>query len=225
MHSLKLLKIGQSIWHYLLSHGITIAAEYLPSKLNVQVDWKSWNYRDPSGWKLHQSMFQSIIKHFGYPIVDLFASRLCHQLRLYVEWKPDPNSIAADGMQQCWNKIFPYTFPPFSLISQILKNMGNTTLVSSSVEDVNAMPIAVDTIARSTVRSSKKQTFFNSEQETNVSGLKGYRKSLETEEISSNAAKLISQSRRSGPIASQKSTWKKWTSWCVREKMIHFLHL
>ena len=80
--------------------------------------------------------------------------------------------------------------------------MGNTTLVSSSVEDVNAMPIAVDTIAPSTVRSSKKQTIFNSKQETNVSGLKGYRKSLEIEEISSNAAKLISQSRRSGPIAS-----------------------
>ena len=106
-----------------------------------------------------------------------------------------------------WNatvleQMFPYTFPPFSLISQILKNMGNTTLVSSSVEDVNAMPIAVDTIAPSTVRSSKKQTIFNSKQETNVSGLKGYRKSFETEEISSNAAKLISQSRRSGPIAS-----------------------
>ena len=37
-HSLKLLKISKPICHYLLSHGIIIIAEYLPSKLNVQTD-------------------------------------------------------------------------------------------------------------------------------------------------------------------------------------------
>ena len=59
--------------------------------------------------------------------------------------------------------------------------MANITLVSSSVRDVNEMPTAVDTIARSTVKSSRKQTPFTSKQETNVSGLEGYRKSLEME--------------------------------------------
>ena len=69
-------------------------------------------------------------------------------------------------------------------------NMANTTLVPSSVRDVYAMSTAVETITRSTVRSSRKQTPFSSKQETNVSGLEGYRKSLEMKEISSNAAKL-----------------------------------
>ena len=104
-------------------------------------------------------------------------------------------------------------------------NMANTTLVSSSVRDVNAMPTAVDTIPRSTAKSSRKQTPFSSKQETNASGLECYRKSLEMEGISSNAAKLISQSRRPCSIASYKLTWNKWTSWSVREKMIHFVHL
>ena len=35
--------------------------------------------------------------------------------------------------------------------------MADTTLVSSSVRDANAMPTAVDTLATSTVRSSKKK--------------------------------------------------------------------
>ena len=60
---------------------------------------------------------------FEYPTVGLFASRLSHQLPQYVAWKPDPNSIATDAMQQCWNKMFPYGFPPFSLINQILKKV------------------------------------------------------------------------------------------------------
>ena len=34
IHSLELLKISKPICHYLLSHEIIIAAEYLPSKLN-----------------------------------------------------------------------------------------------------------------------------------------------------------------------------------------------
>ena len=37
-------------------------------------------------------------------------------------------------------------------------NMTNTTLVSSSVRDVNAIPTAADTNARFTGRSSRKQT-------------------------------------------------------------------
>ena len=58
----KFLKISKSIWHYLLFHGIIITAKYLPSKLNIQADWESRNSRVSSDWKLHQSMFQSVIK-------------------------------------------------------------------------------------------------------------------------------------------------------------------
>ena len=54
-HSPDPLKISKSIWKYLLSHGIIITAEYLPSKSNVQfisfiekkdraqADWESQN--------------------------------------------------------------------------------------------------------------------------------------------------------------------------------------
>ena len=60
--------------------------------------------------------------------------------------------------------------------------------------------------------------YYSSKQETNVSGLESYRKSLEMEVISSNATKLIFQSRRLGSIARYKLAWNKWTSSCVREK-------
>ena len=65
-------------------------------------------------------------------------------------------------------------------------------------------------------QGNKHSLFQN--QETNVNGLEGYKKSLEMEGISSNVAKLISQSRRPGSIASYKLAWNEWTSWCVREK-------
>ena len=111
-HSLELLKISKPIWQYLMSHGIIITAEYLR------------NVRDLSDWKLRQSIFQSIVKHFGYPSVELFSCRLCDEPPQYVAWKPDPNSLATNAIQQqCWNKMFFICFSLFSLISRILKKI------------------------------------------------------------------------------------------------------
>ena len=47
-----------------------------------------------------------------------------------------------------------------------------------------------------------------------VSGVENYRKNLETEGISSNAAKLVSISRRPDSIAVYESVWNKKVTWC-----------
>ena len=44
----QLLKISKSIWNYVLSHQITISAEYLPNRLNVRAQWELWNATDLS---------------------------------------------------------------------------------------------------------------------------------------------------------------------------------
>ena len=116
----QLLKISKSIWNYLLSHQITITAEYLPSRLNVRADWESRNATDSSDWKLNKKMFLNITKLLGAPSVDLFASRPCHQILQYMAWKPDPSSFAIDAMYQDWNKMFAFASPPFSLIGRVI---------------------------------------------------------------------------------------------------------
>ena len=58
-HSLELLSISMSIWHYLLSHGIIITTEYLPSKLNVQADWEPRNPSDPSDLNCIKACFRT----------------------------------------------------------------------------------------------------------------------------------------------------------------------
>ena len=99
-HSSQLLNISKEIWKYLLDKQIIITAEYLSSKLNVRADWESRNCRDMSDWKLDWGIFQKITRVRGFPEIDLFASRLCHQLPEYISWKPDPISIGTDAFQQ-----------------------------------------------------------------------------------------------------------------------------
>ena len=123
IRSPQLLKISKSIWNYLLSLNITITVEYLPSRLNVRADWESRNATDSSDWKLYQNVFLEITKLLGTPAVDLFASRLYHQLPLYMTRKPNPNSFATDAMQQDWNKMFGFVFLPFSLIGRVINKI------------------------------------------------------------------------------------------------------
>ena len=50
--------------------------------------------------------------------VDLFASRINHQLNEYVSWHPDPYAIATDAFTISWTNIKFYAFPPFSIIGR-----------------------------------------------------------------------------------------------------------
>ena len=116
-HNRECFPISKSIWSYLLTKQIAISAEDLPSALNVHADWESQNAKDNSEWKLDVSVFQETVTHMGQPTLDLFASRLCHQLPLYVVWKPDPGSIATDAFLHPWDREYSFAFPPFSLIN------------------------------------------------------------------------------------------------------------
>ena len=56
----------------------------------------------------------------GMPVIDLFASRLSNQITKYFAWKPDPQCLDTDVMQQEWNQEILYPFSLFSLIQRVL---------------------------------------------------------------------------------------------------------
>ena len=49
-----LIELAKEIWKYLLHHGITITAEYLPSSMNVEGDWQSRNSKDKKRQMFHK---------------------------------------------------------------------------------------------------------------------------------------------------------------------------
>ena len=130
-HNKDLLGLSIQIWNYLQSKKITITAKYLPAHLNVTADWESRNFQDKSDWKLSPEVFAKICQKLGTPSIDLFASRMCHQLPVYMAWKPDPGIQATNAMYQPWTKMFPYAFPPFSLIPRVLSKIRKegTTMI------------------------------------------------------------------------------------------------
>ena len=60
----------------------------------------------------------------GTPEVDLFASRVSHQLLYYISWKIDLFSQGRDAFQISWAHKFVNAFPPFALIGRVLKKVN-----------------------------------------------------------------------------------------------------
>ena len=115
--------LSKEICDYLLSKEITITAEYLPGLLNVETDTQSRTVRYASEWKLNPRIFQKIYKYRGTPEINLFASRISHQLPTYISWKLDLHSHGRDAFQISWTNKKGYAFPPFCLIGRVLKKI------------------------------------------------------------------------------------------------------
>jgi len=104
----QLTAIFQEIWDYLLLQGITITVEYLPGKLNIEVDRESRQVKDSNEWRVCQKTFNLITKKGGTPRIDLFASRISHQLPQGFHTNFQCTSMEAGSLQSgkgCFSKL------------------------------------------------------------------------------------------------------------------------
>ncbi|CAG2203473.1 unnamed protein product [Mytilus edulis] len=120
---LPLLEITKQIWHWCIKNKVLLSAVHIPGKENIIPDNLSRNFNDTSEWKLNESVFNEVTKHFFIPDTDLFASRLNKQLNNFVSWFPDPDAYATDAFSFSLHKLYPYIFPPFSQISRVLQKI------------------------------------------------------------------------------------------------------
>ena len=83
-HNKVLSDISKEISDYLLLKEITIPLEYLPRVLNQEVDFYLRSMKDTSECKLKPRIFQALWNIRGTLDIDLFASRVSHQLSCYI---------------------------------------------------------------------------------------------------------------------------------------------
>ena len=100
----------------------------------------------PFRGQLHPKIFLKINQIWGPLTVDLFASRLAHQLPAYFSWRPDSQASATDASLQDWSGKIYFANPPWGLILKALSEISHQqadnnsspslerpTMVSSSV--------------------------------------------------------------------------------------------
>ena len=112
-------EITRLIWLWAIRKNLWIQAFFIPGKDNVLADAESQKIRQIE-WKLDTKVFKKLQEMRGPLAIDLFASRISHQLPIYISWLPDPKAWKIDAFSIDWNLEGIYCFPPFCLISRIL---------------------------------------------------------------------------------------------------------
>ena len=114
--------IAIEMWNWCIERDLWISACHIPGSVN-EADLESRLCHDQMEWKLDPQVFNKIVKLWGTPQIDLFASILNNQIPRYVAWKPDPSAEHIDAFSMSWENDLLYAFPPFSLIDRCLQKI------------------------------------------------------------------------------------------------------
>jgi hypothetical protein len=118
-----LAALAVEIWNACQQKEIWITAQHLPGVHNVDADWASRHINERTEWTLDKAIFTRIVTKYYTTQVDLFASRLNHQLPLYVSRHPDPDAMEVDAMTLHWNIWTSFIHAPIIMLPRILKKI------------------------------------------------------------------------------------------------------
>ena len=94
--------------------------------MNVKTDAESREAETRAEWKLNDSIFSDMLKHFKFkPVIDLFASRTNNQLSRFFLFWPDLEAEVIKAFSVYWHSIPFYCFPPFSYIGRVIRKIIN----------------------------------------------------------------------------------------------------
>jgi len=122
-HSNAMDAIAKKIWSWALMRNNHISSVHIPGMENQQADFLSRHFLDQTEWKLDPQIFRQFTRIRFPPQVDLFTSRLNHQLEKYVSWQPDPQAWRTNAFSISWKNLQAYAFPPFNLITLVLQKV------------------------------------------------------------------------------------------------------
>jgi len=114
---------AKQIWDWCAERNNWLFVTYIPSAKNYLADQESRSLDTNSEWSLSHNAFQAIVKEFGNPEIDLFATRLNAKCKRFVSWIPDPNSESVDSFTLHWGKVYFYAFPPFCLVGRVIRKI------------------------------------------------------------------------------------------------------
>uniref|UniRef100_A0AC34FUH3 Reverse transcriptase domain-containing protein n=1 Tax=Panagrolaimus sp. ES5 TaxID=591445 RepID=A0AC34FUH3_9BILA len=129
--SRRLHAVATDIWIWALSRGLHLFATHIAGKDNIDADYESRNFKESCEWELRSEATAIIFKKFGYPSIDLFASRANSKCETYFSWNPDPGAAGINAFAQNWQGLFGLAFPPFNLVARTIKKavFENATVI------------------------------------------------------------------------------------------------
>ena len=116
------------------SFDVHLEARYLPGESNVLADVLSRRGQVVgTEWSLHPQVARALLRAWGNPSIDLFATCLNAKLPLYCSLVPDPQAVFEDAFRHPWDDLDLYAFPPFALVGRVIARVQQSSRVSMTL--------------------------------------------------------------------------------------------
>ena len=92
-----LCALAREIWQWCEHRNIWLFASYISSGNNYEADIESRQTNQDSEWSLCHEAFWEVVRVFGQPDIDLFATHINKKCNYYISWHQDPGSLALDA--------------------------------------------------------------------------------------------------------------------------------
>ena len=131
-HSLCLL--ASQLLRWTESLNIHLDARYLPGQSNVLADLLSRQDQViGTEWSLHLQVARHLLRRWGTPSINLFATSLSVKLPLYCSLVLDPQAVFEDAFRHPWANLDLYAFPPFPLVGRVVARVRETPNLSTTL--------------------------------------------------------------------------------------------
>ena len=212
---------------WMKSFDIHLDARYLPGQANVLADLLSRRGQVVgTEWSLHPQVARSLLRVWGNPSIDLFATSLDAKLTLYCSLVPDPQAVFEDTFRHPWGDLDLYAFPPFPLVGRVIRvreslrvaMTGRTPLaregvvrrLTTSTDPTTSRPALVGQSAPAAPLQPLPPRRPRAEPSRVATLKRHFRKSG----FSGRAARVLSGCLRSSTSCLYQSRWQIFCGWC-----------
>ena len=138
------------------SFDVHLEARYLPGESNVLADVLSRRGQVVgTEWSLHPQVARALLRTWGNPSINLFATCLNAKLPLYCSLVPDPQAVFEDAFRHPWDDLDLYAFP--SLCSGRSGDRSRPTVIASR-DDSGRTSLAREGVVRRLAASTDPTT-------------------------------------------------------------------
>ena len=125
--SRSLCSLAKQLLRWMESLDVHLNARYLPGQSNALADLLSrWDQVIGTEWSLHPRVARDLLRRWGLPSIDLFATSYNTKLPLYCSLFPDPQAVFEDAFRHPYDNLDLYTFPPFPLVGRVVARVRET---------------------------------------------------------------------------------------------------
>ena len=210
------------------SFDIHLNARYLPGENNILADVLSRRGQVVgTEWSLYPQVARALLRAWGNPSIDLFATCLNAKLPLYCSLVPDPQAVFEDAFRHPWDDLDLYAFPPFALVGRVIARVQQSSRVAMTLVAPLAREGVVRRLAASTdsttpgsallgqaASATPLQSVPSRRPRAEASRVETLKRQYRKSGFSGRAARVLSGVLRESSSRLYQSRWKIFCGWC-----------